>query len=145
MSKSQNVETATKMTDSPESVVRKFFATWADPKPDQLISFFNDDAVFIDGPRGVHRGVDAIKSEFEAMQAMGLGSVMIDVKSLVTDGRTVMMERVDNFHFDGKPISLEVMAAVEIDADGRIKRWRDSYDLKSLTDQIEAAGIDVPE
>jgi limonene-1,2-epoxide hydrolase len=117
MSKSQNVETATKMTDSPESVVRKFFATWADPKPDQLISFFNDDAVFIDGPRGVHRGVDAIKSEFEAMQAMGLGSVMIDVKSLVTDGRTVMMERVDNFHFDGKPISLEVMAAVEIDAD----------------------------
>jgi limonene-1,2-epoxide hydrolase len=145
MSKSQNVETATKMTDSPESVVRKFFATWADPKADQLISFFNDDAVFIDGPRGVHRGVDAIKSEFEAMQAMGLGSVMIDVKSLVTDGRTVMMERVDNFRFDGKPFSLEVMAAVEIDADGRIKRWRDSYDLKSFTDQIEAAGIDVPE
>jgi limonene-1,2-epoxide hydrolase len=132
------------MSGSPESVVRKFLAAWADPKLDELVSFFNDGAVLVDGPRGVHRGVDAIKSELEAALAM-LGSVMMDVKSLVTDGGTVMMERVDSFSIGGKPLSMEIMAAFEIDDDGRIKRWRDSYDLKSVTDQIEAAGFNVPE
>jgi hypothetical protein len=40
---------------------------------------------------------------------------------------------------------MEVMAAVEIDGEGRVKRWRDSYDSKPITDQIEAAGFKVPE
>jgi hypothetical protein len=36
---------------------------------------------------------------------------------------------------------MEMMAAFDIDADGRIKRYRESFDLKSITDQIEAAGF----
>jgi limonene-1,2-epoxide hydrolase len=132
------------MSDSPESVVRKFLAAWADPKLDELVGFFSDDAVFIDGPRGVHRGADAIRSEFEAELAMGFGSIAIDVKSLVANGGTVMMEGVENYRIGGKPFFLEVMGAFEIDARGRITRWRYSYDLKSITDQIEAAGFDVP-
>jgi limonene-1,2-epoxide hydrolase len=112
---------------------------------DELAMFFDDDAVWIDGPRGVHRGADAIKSELETQLAMGFANAMLDVKSLVTDGRTVMMERLDTFSISGKPFSIEVMAAFEIDVDGRIKRWRDSYDVKSITDQFEAAGINVPD
>jgi hypothetical protein len=38
------------MSDPPESVVRRFFAAWADPKPDELGSFFHEDAVWVDGP-----------------------------------------------------------------------------------------------
>jgi limonene-1,2-epoxide hydrolase len=132
------------MSDSPESVVRTFLATWADPKLHELVSFFDDGAVFIDGPRGVHRGVNAIKSELETQLAMGFGGITADVKSLVADGGTVMLERVDSYRIGGKPFSMEVMAAFEIDAEGRIKRWRESYDLKSITDQIEAAGFKVP-
>ena len=29
----------------------------------------------------------------------------------------------------------------ELDSDGRIKQWRDAYDLKSVTDHIETAGL----
>ena len=39
---------------------------------------------------------------------------------------------------------MEVMAAFEVNADGRIKRWRESYDWESIRDQIEAAGFKVP-
>jgi limonene-1,2-epoxide hydrolase len=126
------------MSASPESVVRNFFAAWADPNLDDLVSFFSDDAVFIDGPRGVHRGVNAIKSEFEAWQAMEMGRPLVDVKSLVAEAGTVMMERVDNFHLGGQPFSLEVMAAFEVGTDGRITRWRDYYDLQSLVDEVSA-------
>ena len=43
-----------------------------------------------------------------------------------------------------KTISCTVMAAFEIDANGRICQWRENYDLKSVTDQIEAAGYEEP-
>jgi limonene-1,2-epoxide hydrolase len=133
------------MSDSPASVVRKFLAAWADPKLDELVGFFSDDAVFIDGPRGVHKGIDAIRSALEDAISMGFGGVRIDVNSLVAQGGTVMMEGVENYRIGGKPMSLEVMGAFEIDADGRIMRWRDSYDLKSITDQVEAARLNIPE
>jgi limonene-1,2-epoxide hydrolase len=66
------------------------------------------------------------------------------VKSLITDGETVMLERVDGFSIGGQEFSMEVMAAFEVNTDGRIRRWHESYDLKSITDQIEAAGFRVP-
>jgi limonene-1,2-epoxide hydrolase len=128
------------LTDSPESVVRGFLASWADPKLDEVVSFFADDAVFVDGPRGVHRGLNAIRSQLE----VDLRPVRADVKKLVADGRTVMLERVDSFDVRGKDFSRAVMAAFVIDSDGLIKRWRESYDLKSITDQIEAAGSTAP-
>ena len=123
------------LTDSPESVVRGFLASWADPKLDKVAGFFADDAVFVDGPRGVHRGLNAIRSQLE----IDLRPVRADVKKLVADGRTVMLERVDSFDVGGMDFSRAVMAAFVIDSDGLIKRWRESYDLKSITDQIEAA------
>ena len=44
-----------------ESVVRKFLAAFTDRNVDELIGFFSDDAVFIDGPRGSStRGKEAI-------------------------------------------------------------------------------------
>ena len=133
------------MSDSPESVVRNFLAAWAQPRLDELVGFFSDDAVFIDGPRGVHRGIDAIRSELDAEISMDFGGAKIDVNSLVAQGGTVVMEGVENYRIGGKLFSLEVMGAFEIDADGRIARWRYSYDLKSITDQLEAAGLNVPE
>jgi limonene-1,2-epoxide hydrolase len=126
------------MGDSPESVVRRFFAAWADPNQDELGSFFDDAAVWIDGPQGVRRGADAIKSELAVQLKMTRG-VNVDVKTLVSDGGTVMVEQVSNASIRGNPISAVVMAVFELDADGRIKQWREAYDLKSVTDQIEAA------
>jgi limonene-1,2-epoxide hydrolase len=90
------------MTDSPQSVVRRFLAAWEGwPNVDDIASFFADDAVFIDGPRGVHRGIAAIRSELEAEAAMGFRNLRADISSLVADGGTVMLERVDNFTIGG--------------------------------------------
>ena len=76
---------------------------------------------------------------------MGFGNAKIDVHSLISDGGIVMMEGTENYRIGGKPFHLDVMGAFEISPDGRITRWRYSYDLKSVTDQIEAAGFKVPE
>ena len=128
------------MSDSPESLVRKFFAAWADPEPDELGSFFHDDAVWVDGPQGVRHGADAISSEL-VTQLKAVGGVIVEVKSLVGEGSTVMVEQVSNSSIRGHPISAVVMAVFEFDAGGRIKQWREAYDLKSMMDQINAAAV----
>ena len=76
-----------------ESVVRKFIASWAEFSVDEACSYFDDDALFVDGPRGVHNGIGAIRSQLEVDRL----NVKADIKSLITDGETVMLERVDRF------------------------------------------------
>ena len=128
------------MSDSPESVVRRFFAAWADPKPEELGSFFGADAVWVDGPQGVRRGLDAIKSEL-ASQLNVVGGAKVDVRLLLSKGSTVMVEQVSKSVISGNPVSAVVMAVFELDTQGRIKEWREVYDLKSMLDQIEAGGV----
>jgi limonene-1,2-epoxide hydrolase len=131
------------MSDSPESVVREFLAAWADPKADALAKFFDDAAVWVDGAQGVHRGANAIASELATQLAIS-HPITIKVITLVANGGTVMAEWRDDWTMGGKPISTTVMAAFEIGANGRINRWRESYDMKSIMDQIEAAGYKAP-
>jgi limonene-1,2-epoxide hydrolase len=50
-----------------------------------------------------------------------------------------MVEQVSRSKIGDTPISTAVMAVFEFDADGRIRQWREAYDLKSMLDQIEAA------
>jgi limonene-1,2-epoxide hydrolase len=131
------------MSESAETVVRKFHAAWLQSDLDELVSFFSDDAVYTDPARGVHHGIDAIRAELAA-QVKIVPSTSIDIKKLVASGGTVMVERVDNFKLGGKPFDLEVAGVFEVDDSGRIKRWRDYYDLKSLEDRIASAGIALP-
>src|SRR5262249_58453899 len=56
-----------KMSESAETVVRKYLAAWKRSDLDELVSFISDDAVYTDGPRGVHHGIDAIRAELGAM------------------------------------------------------------------------------
>ena len=126
------------MSDSAESVVRKFHAAWLQSDLDELVSFFSNDAVYTDGPRGTHRGIDAIRAELGAMVKI-VPSTAIDIKKLVANGGTVMVERVDSFKIEGRLFDLEVAAVFEVDNDGRITRWRDYYDLKSIADRTAGA------
>jgi limonene-1,2-epoxide hydrolase len=126
------------MSDSPELVVRQFFAAASTPDVDELAGFFSADAVYTDGPRGTYSGIDAIRAELEA-QVQVTSSLVIDVKTLVVDGTTVFTERVDSFEVQGKWFALEVVGVFEVDGDGKIKRFRDYYDLQSLMDKVTAA------
>lgn len=122
------------MSDSAESVVRKFLAANLRSDLDELVAFFSDDAVYTDGPRGVHRGIDAITAEFQEILKI-VPSTAIDIKALVANGGTVIVERVDNFEIGGTPFGLEVVGVFEVDNNSKINRWRDYYDLQSIAQQ----------
>ncbi|MGB9305408.1 MAG: nuclear transport factor 2 family protein [Mycobacterium sp.] len=126
------------MSGKPEKIVRDFFAGWADPEPDELGSFSHASAVWVDGPQGVRSGAEAITAELAA-QLTAVGGAAVEVKTLVSNGNTVMVEQLHTSSVGGNPVSSVVMAVFELDAEGRITQWREAYDLKSALDQIEAA------
>jgi ketosteroid isomerase-like protein len=82
----------------------------ADPKADELANFFNDDAVWVDGPQGLRRGSNAIVDELTKQLAIS-HSMTMEVITLVADGGTVMAEWRSGWTMGCKPISTTVMAA----------------------------------
>ena len=79
------------MSDSPESVVRKFLAAWSHPKADELRAFLSEDAVWVDGPQGVRRGANTIVDELTRQLALGRDHTLV-IDTLVADGPIVMVE-----------------------------------------------------
>jgi limonene-1,2-epoxide hydrolase len=128
------------MSDSPESVVRKFFAAWSDPWRTNWAGFSMTPPCGSMVRKECAGGADAIKSEL-ATQLKAVGGVRVEVKSLVSQGTTVMVEQISNASIRRNPVSTIVMAVFELDPEGRIKQWREAYDLNSVMDQIEAAAV----
>ena len=79
-------------------------------------------------------GREAIERTFADFMAMG-GRVDVDIHHLLVDGPVVMTERVDHFVKDGKTASLPVMGVFELE-DGRIRAWRDYFDMNQFTSQM---------
>ena len=89
------------VTDSAESVIRKFLACFPASDVDEVIGFFDDHAVYIDGPRGVHRGINAIRTELQSQLEM-VPNTMVDIETLAASEGAVLTERVDNCEIAGK-------------------------------------------
>jgi limonene-1,2-epoxide hydrolase len=129
------------MNHSPESVVQQFLAAIHTSDADELAGLFASDAVYVDGPRGTYTGIDAIRTALETQEQV-TPSLVVDIKTLAASGSTVFAERVDSFEVQGKWFALEVVGVFVVDGHGKIKRFRDYYDLQSLMDQVTAAFVE---
>ena len=125
------------MTGSAESVIRNFLACFPASDVDEVVGFFSDDAVYIDGPRGVHKGVNAIRAELQSQLEM-VPNTTVEIMTLAASGGTVLTERVDICEIAGQSVPMEVVGVFDVDSEGRITRWRDYYDLPTLVQQFTA-------
>ena len=126
------------VTDSPESVIRKFLGLFPASNVEEVVGFFSDDAVYVDGPRGVHTGINAIRTELQSQLAM-VPNTTVNIKSLAASGGSVLTERVDSCEIAGKTVCFECVGIFDVDSQGRITRWRDYYDLETFVEQMKAA------
>src|SRR5215207_1153131 len=90
------------MSDSPESIVREFLALWNDPQAEEIARFFAEEAVWVDGPNGVHRGAKAVVDELMRQLSIARG-MWVEVDTLVADGGTVMVEWHGRFTMVARP------------------------------------------
>jgi limonene-1,2-epoxide hydrolase len=124
-----------RVNGSEESVVRDFLASWSAPSATTLASFLAEDAVWVDGPNGVHHGATAIVDELMRQLTTGT-DLWVEIDTLLASDGTVMVEWHGGLSIGSASIKTKVMVVFELDSEGRIQQMRESFDMQSLVDQI---------
>ena len=124
------------MSNEAENIVSEFCKAWARLNIEQIMDFFTDDAVYHNIPLKPASGKAAIRKTIEGLLK---GTTWLEFKILHTasTGTMVFNERVDSFEAGGKRMSLPVTGVFETTSDGKIKAWRDYFDMKMFTDQMK--------
>ena len=123
-----------------EQAVRDFLNAWNEPK--KLGDFFSDDAVFQMMAREPVNGRVAIAEEL-ANQAAWATDFDLAVLNIASTGNVVLVERLDSFNMNGKPIKVPVTGVFECDGAAKFTAWRDYFDWDAMMQQVEAVGIDT--
>ena len=124
------------MSASPAEVVADFIAAWPGGDPAHLASFFTDDAVYHNIPMDPVNGRAAIEATLASFFAM-VDRIEFETLHTAVDGNVVMTERVDRFITSARTIALPVMGVFEVE-EGKIRAWRDYFDLAQFTSQMSA-------
>ena len=120
---------------TPESVVREFCRAVERLDVAALVEFFTDDAVYHNIPLAPLTGREAISSTLA--QFIGPASrAEFEIVALASAGTTVLTERIDRFVIGGKKVALPVMGAFEVTPAGKIRAWRDYFDMQQFTAQM---------
>jgi len=120
------------MTRSPGDLIVEFCKLWASPNPEELASYFTEDAVYHNIPMAAVQGRDAIK-EFIAGFLAAFDGIDFQIHRQVSDDRVVMNERTDVMRRKGGgEVPLPVMGVFEV-VDGQIVAWRDYFDMAAIT------------
>jgi limonene-1,2-epoxide hydrolase len=127
--------TSESMAVNCEKVISDLFAAWTRLNLEDVMSYFAEDAVWDNVPRSPAKGKQAIREMTHGfMKDMSAFSFKI-LKSL-HEGNVVFDSRVDTITMkSGKKAEVPVAGMFELDDAGKIKVWRDYFDLATFTRQ----------
>lgn len=118
------------MADQAESCVRAFLEAWSRKDLEEIMSFMAPEAVYHNVPVEPLRGEKAIRQIFQSF-VDNFDTAELEVINLVSDGSTVMAERIDRFRLGEKSCDLPVTGVFEV-RDGKIVAFRDYFDLATF-------------
>ena len=118
-----------------EKVISDLFAAWTRLDLDGIMSYFSEDAVWDNVPMAPANGKQAIR---DMTQGFLKDTVTFGAKILKSahEGNVVFNARIDSITTkNGKKADIPVAGMFELDAAGKIKLWRDYFDLATFTKQ----------
>jgi limonene-1,2-epoxide hydrolase len=116
---------------SPTDTVRNFCAAWSRLDVEEVMAFFTADAVYHNMPIAPAVGRDAVRATIESF-LKGWQRAEFELLNIAATGDTVFTERVDRIDAGGKHADLPVAGVFEV-VDGKIRAWRDYFDLATYT------------
>jgi len=119
-----------------EKVVSDLFAAWSRLSIDGLMSYFAEDAVWDNVPMTPANGKAAIR---EMTNGFLKDTATFGVKVLKSahEGNVVFNSRIDSITMkNGKKADIPVAGMFELDDAGKIRVWRDYFDLATFTKQV---------
>jgi len=119
-----------------EKVVSDLFAAWSRLSIEDIMSYFAEDAVWDNVPMSPANGKAAIR---EMTNGFLKDTATFGVKVLKSahEGNVVFNSRIDSITMkNGKKADIPVAGMFELDDAGKIKVWRDYFDLATFTEQV---------
>lgn len=110
-----------------EEIIRRFIEAWSRLDPEELAGYFTEDGVYHNMPTGPVGGRENVKQ----MIAGFIGSwteTRWEILHIVSAGDVVIAERIDRTRAGDKSVDLPCAGVFEME-NGRIKVWRDYFDL----------------
>src|SRR5258708_16466102 len=124
------------MAVNAEQVVSDLFAAWTRLDLDAIMSYVSEDAVWDNVPMSPAKGKAAIREMTNGF-LKDSAAFTAKISRTVSVGNVVCNERVDTITMkNGKSAAIPVAGMFEIDNSGKIKIWRDYFDLGTFTKQI---------
>jgi len=120
---------------SNDQLVREFIAAWEQRDSDFIIGCFTEDAVYHSMPLSPIVGKEAIAAWVRGFENIQPGR--LEVHHQIATGDVVMNERTDRIVLNGHPVTLPITGVFEIH-EGRIRAWREYFDLAPATAAFEA-------
>lgn len=114
-----------------ERVIRDFIAAWPRLDADELAAFFTDDGVYYNMPTAPVAGREAVRGLIGGFLRSWTATDW-EIVNLISAGEIVIAERVDRTKVGDKAIDLPCCGVFEMQ-DGRIKVWRDYFDMATYT------------
>ena len=113
----------------PDRIVRDFSAAWGRADLDAILDAFSENAIYHNMPMEPLSGKVAIRAGLEGFFQMSPGGIDFEILHQVVAGNLVFNERIDTFVNEGKETAAPVCGVFEIDDAGKIKAWRDYFDM----------------
>jgi len=113
-----------------EQVVRAFCEAFARRDLDEILGFFAEDAIYHNMPMDPVAGHDAIRGVLELF-VPGSPTIEFELLAVASADDLVFTERIDRMSVGDRAIELPVAGVFEV-ADGRIKAWRDYFDMAAF-------------
>ncbi len=125
------------MSDANVKLVTEFCRAWSRRNVDELMEYFTEDAVYHNIPVQPLTGKPAIANMLRAILQPAT-AIDWEVLNAAAGGDVVFTERVDRFEMGGKKVELPVAGVFELE-NGKIRAWRDYFDMAAWTRQTAGA------
>ncbi|MEN9526249.1 MAG: limonene,2-epoxide hydrolase [Pseudomonadota bacterium] len=116
--------------------IREYYAAWVRDDVAAVMALCTDDVV-----AGIMPGKDLLGKQavvqFLDKFAKGMTDKRYDIHAIAIEDDVGMLEGIENYIKDGKPISLPFMTVFRF-RDGKICSWRDYFDMATLLKQLQA-------
>ena len=116
--------------------IREYYAAWVRDDVAAVMALCTDDVV-----AGIMPGKELVGKQavvqFLDKFAKGMTNKHYDIHAIVVDGEIGMLEGVESYIKDGKPISLPFMSVFRF-REGKVCSWRDYFDMTTLLKQLQA-------
>ena len=114
------------MTDNID-IIRQFIDDWSSLDADRLASYFTEDGTYHNMPAKPVSGRDNVR-KFIAVFLATWTETQWDLLNIMSDGERVFTERLDRTKTTQGNVDLPCAGVFEMQ-DGKIKVWRDYFDL----------------